>query len=102
MLLAVLVLSAAAPGAAARDQPKEAGPTGRATADYTVWADVPNEALTIFDTRHPGGGSVEGELVPTPAADRVALRLILYQTNHWSRHRTGEGAGATCMLMAGT
>ena len=49
VLLAVLVLSAAAPGAAARDQPKEAGPTGHATVDSTVWADVPKEALTIFD-----------------------------------------------------
>ena len=53
VLLAVLVLSAAAPGAAARDQPKEAGPTGCATVDCMAWADVPKEARAIFDTNAP-------------------------------------------------
>ena len=51
VLLAVLALSAAVPGTAALDRPKEAGPTkGRTTADRAVWPDVPKEALTIFDS----------------------------------------------------
>ena len=35
-------------GALVRDRLEEAGPTGRTTVDYTVWTDVPKEALTIF------------------------------------------------------
>ena len=49
VLLAVLALSAAAPGTAALDRPKEAGPTGCATVDRMMWPDAPKEALTIFD-----------------------------------------------------
>ena len=50
VLLAVLALSAAAPGTAALDRPKEAGPTGRTGVDRMMWPDAPKEALTIFDT----------------------------------------------------
>ena len=49
VLLAVLALSIAAPRTAVRGRLEEAGPTGRTTVDYTVWTDVPKEALTIFD-----------------------------------------------------
>ena len=49
VLLAVLALSIAAPRTAVRGRLEEAGPTGRTTAVYTVWTDVPKEALTIFD-----------------------------------------------------
>ena len=50
VLLAVLALSIAAPRTAVQGRLEEAGPTGRTTVDYTVWTDVPKEALTIFDT----------------------------------------------------
>ena len=53
VLLAVLALSAAAPGTAALDRPKEAGPTGCATVDRMMWPDAPKEALTIFDMVAP-------------------------------------------------
>ena len=52
VLLAVLALSAAVPGTAAPDRPKEAGPMGCATMNRVVWPDVPKEALTIFDNFH--------------------------------------------------
>ena len=53
VLLAVLALSAAVPGTAALDRPKEAGPTGCATVDRMMWPDAPKEALTIFDMVAP-------------------------------------------------
>ena len=59
VLLAILALSIAAPRTAVRGRLEEAGPTGRTTVDYTVWTDVPKEALTIFDNYH--WGSLKGE-----------------------------------------
>ena len=53
VLLAVLALSIAAPRTAVRGRLEEAGSTGRTTVDYTVWTDVPKEALTIFDMVAP-------------------------------------------------
>ena len=57
VLLAVLALSIAAPRTAVQGRLEEAGPKGRTTAVYTMWTDVPKEALTIFDN---GMGAVRG------------------------------------------
>ena len=57
VLLAVLALSIAVPRTAVRGRLEEAGPTGRTTVDFTVWTDVPKEALTIFDSRRANTAS---------------------------------------------
>ena len=82
VLLAVLALSAAVPGTAALDRPKEAGPTrGCATVDRTVWPDVPKEALAIFDM----SGFVSPHLLFVPYLARFLLALIRARLGYFGR-----------------